>query len=354
MSPVFEPESPRLQPKQQVKSPRFRIPDDPVEDVRSSVSEVGTSLGSPMNEPTRGNVSPKRKRVTLEDVSRSSPLKSEVSTPHKRPRHKSVEDHITEIPSTPERGPMLDSTTSEFRGCDLYGVVDLEADDDAETDVLGMPASQSLSEPDRSGHRSGQTTQQVFQDPSQSLDLDLAAPDGGWEDELFLAASAAPPIEILETQQGPQPEDTQKLLTGQTQIPDFSVPEPDGGWDALIPSSPTLPEFTQPAAERTATKDGSTAIGAWMDKRISSGIAPNHITVALKCTCMDVILAKVVLESLVAAKGVPKEIPGVWTEQDDEDLRANDSRRIKRVQDKHGTERFSERWTFLDDYDNAP
>ena len=338
-SPELELQYPRLRSAQKLKPQSSNRPSNKVEDAQSA------SSGSQGNRSVRYSLSPKRKRNTFEEVASSSPLKPATPTVSKRPRYTVVEEQVPEIPSTPEREPTPIQNNLAAYNINPEEVIGLEGSDEAGSEILGMPASQSLSEPDRSG----QTTRQ---DVSQTLDFELPAPEGGWDDDITLAE---PPIEILETQQKPGKEDTQTLLTGQTQIPDFLVPEPDGGWDALTPSSsPPSPILaSEPIATRPETENVNAIPDKWIEKQLKEGIPITLITLALKSTNMDPILAKTILKSLVAGKGVPNDLQGVWTEEDDEDLRANDSRRVKRVHDKHGTEGFSVRWEFLDDYENV-
>lgn len=61
---------------------------------------------------------------------------------------------------------------------------------------------------------------------------------------------------------------------------------------------------------------------------------------------MDPDLADVVLDSLLAGHGMPTEMRGVWTAEDDECLEAQDSREIQRVIEKHG-DLLQDRWDYL-------
>jgi telomeric repeat-binding factor 2-interacting protein 1 len=62
---------------------------------------------------------------------------------------------------------------------------------------------------------------------------------------------------------------------------------------------------------------------------------------------MDPELADTVLESLVAGKGIPADMRGVWTAHDDSCIDAQDSREIQRVLEKHGSDLFNTRWKYL-------
>lgn len=303
-------------------------------------------------------ISPKRKRDSVGEIASSSPLKPETPALNKRPRYKETGGQITEIPSTPERGATPIAFSSPSPSYNLDEVVDLEVEDD----VLGAPASQSLSEPDRSG----QTTTS-HPEPPLTLNYDLPSPEGGWNSDDVLPA-LSPDLSTTQKQQDTT-EDTQQLLIAQTQIPDLSVPEPDGGWDTLLgslslPNSPSQSHPTPTTTDSNAvalpqsdnhtnSNSDTTELRAWIEKHLQRNMPSNLIIKALKSTTMDPMLAKAVLDLLVQGKGIPNDVAGVWTEQDDEDLRGNDGRRIKRVTEKHGTKAFEERWEFLEEWDGV-
>jgi len=351
ISPELELPSPSLRSMPPSKS-QSREEDPKPEDVRS------TSSNYDRKDSANSVISPKRKRDSFEEVASSSPLKPNTPTLNKRPRYTKTDEQVTEIPSTPERGTTPIPINSPTPNHTLDHVVNLEDEDD----VFGLPASQSLSEPDRSG----QTTT-THPDHPLTLDYDLPSPEGGWDDDHVLVA-AATELSTTQQRQGAT-EDTQYLLTAQTQIPDFSVPKPDGGWDTLLPSSsssttpaeshpaPTNTNSTTAAVPKTDNQTNSNSdtseLRAWIQTHLQRNIPLNLITQALKSTTMDPILAKNVLDNLVEGRGIPSDMAGVWTEQDDEDLRGNDGRRVKRVTEKHGTEAFEERWEFLEEWDGV-
>lgn len=62
---------------------------------------------------------------------------------------------------------------------------------------------------------------------------------------------------------------------------------------------------------------------------------------------MDPDLADKVLDQLIAGKGIPEDIPGVWTRWDDKCMEGKDARDIERVLKKHGMELFEGRWDYL-------
>ncbi|EEA28409.1 transcription factor Rap1, putative [Talaromyces marneffei ATCC 18224] len=124
--------------------------------------------------------------------------------------------------------------------------------------------------------------------------------------------------------------------------PQFPVPE-----DSQIDDDDTLVPLTT-HDEDTEENGDARALEAWIQKRIDSGRNGDHILQALSCTSMNAELADQVLDLLTKGKGIPKDMPGVWTEEDDEALTGQDGRAMERVMKKHGSEIFDERWQFLE------
>ena len=315
-SPEFVPQTPSPWSTQAVESPSLNDGDQP-QDIWALSSRYARK------EAAHGGITPKRKRDSFEEVASSSPLKPDPPTFNKRPRYQNTDEQVIEIPSTPERGPTPMSLNPPSQSDNWDQVIDLEDDDN----LLGLPASQTLSEPDRSGQ-----TITTPLDPPLTFDNDLPSP---------------------------REHTTQESLTAQTETIDFSIPEPDGGWDTILRSStsstsPSHSTGDMPQANNQANLNSNTSeLDAWIQTHLKQNIPPNLITQALKSTTMDPILATAILDDLVAGKGIPSDVPGVWAGQDDEDLGADDGRRVKRVLEKHGAKNFNERWSFLEEWGGA-
>ncbi|KAL3464027.1 TRF2-interacting telomeric protein/Rap1 C terminal domain-containing protein [Aspergillus heterothallicus] len=89
-------------------------------------------------------------------------------------------------------------------------------------------------------------------------------------------------------------------------------------------------------------------VDTWIEDRLSRGKGnESQIIHALQCTSMDPKLADMVLDSMIAGKGIPTSVRGVWTAQDDICVNAQDSREIQSVFDKHGSDLFNARWEYL-------
>jgi telomeric repeat-binding factor 2-interacting protein 1 len=87
----------------------------------------------------------------------------------------------------------------------------------------------------------------------------------------------------------------------------------------------------------------------WIADRLRTGRAKSeqHLVTALACTSMDPEVADRVLDSLAAGQGIPENMEGVWTDEDDATLEGTDARGIERLLKKHGTEFYSARFKYL-------
>ena len=251
-------------------------------------------------------------------------------------------DSIEELkgPSTPVKRVVYGQQDNEFNGIG--------------NSVIEVQGSPSLSEPDR--HQTHIETRR--NKPYEDLGLDVPSPEGGWNfDE-----EQNEEVTIGEEESGSRhatAEDTQDLLNAKTQIPDFSVPDPDGGWDAALPSSP-LPMTT---LLQTASDPGTNVVDEideeeanaqfmeWITDHLTADVPVEDVEVALKSTGNNLDLADIVLESLAENCGVPQNLRGVWTIDDDDNLYARDGRKIEQLQRKHGMTEFDERYKFLAKYE---
>ena len=87
----------------------------------------------------------------------------------------------------------------------------------------------------------------------------------------------------------------------------------------------------------------------WIKARAPSGEATDMMPVieALRCTSMDTTLADKVLPYLKSGKGVPRNMRGIWTAEDDDRLEGENGRDIAEVHKKHGEELANARLEYL-------
>lgn len=154
-----------------------------------------------------------------------------------------------------------------------------------------------------------------------------------------------------------EPTDQAMTIPNKKEQIETNDPEVDGLLRQLPfwPSSPAPESETdegedQEADERTREKINPVPdIDEWIDDCIRTGKAQSdkQVIEALRCTTMDPDLAQTVLQHLVAGKGIPDDIPGVWTAEDDEHLEGGNARHIERVLEKHGDQYVESRGEYL-------
>ncbi|KAE8351635.1 TRF2-interacting telomeric protein/Rap1 C terminal domain-containing protein [Aspergillus coremiiformis] len=140
---------------------------------------------------------------------------------------------------------------------------------------------------------------------------------------------------------------TQNISTSvQPQAPESLDYNSDNAVDPFFLELPFLPSTPEPEPEEAPEQDMDT----WIDDRLRTGRAENEeqIIKALRCTSMDPHLADKVLDYIVAGKGIPGSMPGVWTAEDDGCIEAKETRPVERVLKKHGSEFFNTRWEYLE------
>lgn len=114
----------------------------------------------------------------------------------------------------------------------------------------------------------------------------------------------------------------------------------------------TLPGF--PDHENESDGDENDAanfkeLDDWIESRVSREEVADKIQVieALRCTTMDTTLTDQVLPYLKAGKGIPTNMRGVWTAEDDKCIEGNDARIIEQLYKKHGEELANSRVGYL-------
>lgn len=111
-----------------------------------------------------------------------------------------------------------------------------------------------------------------------------------------------------------------------------------------------LPYLSSPEPDEEDEEMGQGEIpdvDAWIDAHVGTGVDESNVIDALRCTSMDPELAEKVLRYLAAGKGIPDDIPGVWTAEDDKHLEGQGAREIERVLEKHGSGACNARWEYL-------
>ncbi|KAJ5525535.1 hypothetical protein N7494_012185 [Penicillium frequentans] len=127
--------------------------------------------------------------------------------------------------------------------------------------------------------------------------------------------------------------------------------------NALLLEMPFYPSSPEPESEPEQDKNENESehdqeihpdIDSWIDARLARGdVELPVILEALQSTSMNPEYAELVLEQFAAGKGIPHDMPGVWTAEDDKCLQGGDQRDIERLFKTHGEELCEARYEFL-------
>lgn len=303
-----------------------------------------------------------RKRKEADDL----PLHLEADRPRKRQRQR-------EIPSTPDLSPKRSPSPSPsprtpLREIDARNERNQNWETETETssgevsaqeDSLGREASPILAE----HYKTPRDTQAIFGAPTQVVDLDLAAPQGGWGSQSTAILSGEPSFEPSQdpphsqhsesrdrewkSSQNQEQEqvidpcltnmiNTQQSPLANLESPSLFIPEP-----ASSPSLAVAPRNPSLQAEINARLD------TWIERHIRAGRVEAQVIRALESTTLNHHLADSVLEYMDAHGGnIPENMRGVWTARDDADTQSSDAAAVERVFSKHG-DLADFRWTYL-------
>ncbi|KAF2416704.1 hypothetical protein EJ08DRAFT_574196, partial [Tothia fuscella] len=130
---------------------------------------------------------------------------------------------------------------------------------------------------------------------------------------------------------------TQAIVAAETQVHDFDIPEPEEGFaedseeeddDEIDPQE----QHDQDLLDQQLQLEAD----AGLEEYIAKGYSEQDVITACEATSGNRDLIELVLKSLRNGRGVPKDVRGVWSEEDDAHLQGSDARMIKRVEGKHG------------------
>jgi hypothetical protein len=88
-------------------------------------------------------------------------------------------------------------------------------------------------------------------------------------------------------------------------------------------------------------------LDAYIDHHQALGYSKEVVVEALNATTIDIEHAAWVMEELTKGRGIPDNIQGVWTREDDEALEDVESIEFNLIMEKHGTKRVITRQNFL-------
>ncbi|KAK5124877.1 hypothetical protein LTR85_001067 [Meristemomyces frigidus] len=269
----------------------------------------------------------------------SSPAKLVASQPPERAliddEANEVEESINEqSESEPEaevRQPEEETRTSNVPPQDVIDVSSASS-----SSSLYESSAPSCSAPDEAHAPSKAVeTQDILDAETQPLDLEMPLPPDSDDEseELPFDPLAAP---------SPPPE-TVKLV----KAPVFPTPR-------VRPTSTRPQSKTQPAPHinlaeaQTLDDDGLDDYITTMTVRYR--VTEDSIAAALKSTSMRPELAELVLLEEKAGRGLPIDVPGVWTEAEDQIIESGDARGMRGVTEKHGWDEMESRLKFLEQW----
>ncbi|CRG84032.1 hypothetical protein PISL3812_01375 [Talaromyces islandicus] len=122
---------------------------------------------------------------------------------------------------------------------------------------------------------------------------------------------------------------------------------------AAINELPALGPEDDEDDENTDEDGDGGGVEAWMEEHIRNGKRGEHVIMALDCTSMNAELADRVLVLLSAGHGIPNDMPGVWTKEEDEIVLGSETRKIQSLLQKHGSDFYNERFKYLEERQKA-
>ncbi|KAK4506623.1 hypothetical protein PRZ48_000355 [Zasmidium cellare] len=150
--------------------------------------------------------------------------------------------------------------------------------------------------------------------------------------------------------------DTQDILNAETQKPDLGLPMPMSS-DDEVDEKFTVRSQDMPGRDKGKSKavelevlDTPEQVNDWVSTMVVRGYKKNAVVKALKCTSMRPDLALLVLIEQKAGKGIPSDVPGVWTQHEDTLLESGDAQGLAELGEKHGWEELDARFKFLDNW----
>ncbi|KAI5370480.1 putative TRF2-interacting telomeric protein/Rap1 [Septoria linicola] len=206
--------------------------------------------------------------------------------------------------------------------------------------------------------------------------------------DIIEISSASPPSSSIESgsQTGPDGPDhqdstvpvrtrrvleTQDIFGAETQGPDLSMPLPPDSDDEFEhenidigpelgqrsrstthESTPAVDDMKLPV-DNMASEDDAMVLDSWISTMEVRGYEEHLIIQALKCTSMRLDLAELVLVHIKSGKGIPDDVPGVWDDEEDDQLEGGNARAIRLLEAKHGWDACKARLEYLEEYRGA-
>ncbi|KAF4547657.1 Hypothetical protein D9617_38g090970 [Elsinoe fawcettii] len=182
------------------------------------------------------------------------------------------------------------------------------------------------------------------------IQLDLAAPEGGWYEHLS-SQSSDHPLPSIENARTAAIE-TQAVFDNVDLDADFDLPQYDNpiresSIEVGRGTNGRLSNFREDVRSVTPIASSGDDVSEYIEAKKRAGFKDNDIDDALFACSMQLELSEVALKVLSKGRGLPKTITGVWTLQEDADLQSGSAGKIERLNSKHGPREVNRRLQFL-------
>ncbi|KAK3051712.1 hypothetical protein LTR09_007012 [Extremus antarcticus] len=350
-------------------------------------------------------------RSQLNDTSLIALKASQIETQVAYPLLPPATNHDRQNPSSPPFG--LNPTYPYLPGASPSPLVakSIEAEEHSAT----SPPGSSSSSHERDAHPTYQAAQDKAasvqfsqndedEEDEDELELSVPMPEGGWNvsspvakppgsrhrqiskgEESLEPATEQRHVEIISsgsssssasddslseeattsTKQG-QAVETQDIVNAETQPPDLTMPlPPDSDSDADsedLPSNPLIPRSSPPNPANLLESQKNLAhlqqlpdenFDEYFQTMVVRGYKAESIIEALQRTSFRTELADFVLLEEKAGKGLPRDIAGVWSEEEDALAEGGVASALRKLEDKHTWFEVEERLRYLTEWREA-
>ena len=163
-----------------------------------------------------------------------------------------------------------------------------------------------------------------------------------------------PPSESTRRVQRSRALETQDIFHAETQAPDLNIPLPPESDDDMENPDAQPPNPSHQATSRRSRqkpeKLGVTDLEEWTATMQFRGFSRGAMIRALKCTSMRPDLAELVLLEEKSGRGFPSDVPGIWSEVEDQQLEGGNGKLLEDLTAKHGDDEYYARLKFLSDW----
>jgi hypothetical protein len=201
-------------------------------------------------------------------------------------------------------------------------------------------------------------TQDVVDFGSQDLNLEVSSPPGSAGHDEEDAEESYPRVQTKSSRRL----ETQDIFDAETQYPDLNVPLPisdDDDLDDQSSNASQVPAVPKPHLSSRAGKtvesqaltdtpgDLEDKLDEWIATQMVRGHSDHACMQAMLCTSMRPDLAELVLLGEKARTGMPRDVPGIWSEYEDRVVEGGDAAALRRLEAKHGWDECEARMKFL-------